>query len=1313
EANSVVEVQDLVTAGNTALAKIENYNGTTALNVEDYAAAGITGVTTDNLAAVNAQVLAAKAGEANSVVEVQDLVTAGNTALAKIENYNGTTALNVEDYAAAGITGVTTNNLAAVNAQVLAAKAGEANSVGEVQGLVTAGNNALAKIESYDGTTALGLEDYAEAGITGVTAENLAAVNAQVLAAKAGEANSVVEVQGLVTDGNNALAKIENYDGTTALNVEDYAEAGINGVTAENLAAVNAQVLAAKAGEANSVAEVQGLVTAGNNALAKIESYDGTTALGLEDYAEAGITGVTIDNLAAVNAQVLAAKAGEANSVAEIKTLVAAGNAALAKIENYDGTTALGLEDYAAAGITGVTAENLAAVNAQVLAAKTGEANSVAEVQGLVTAGNNALAKIENYDGTNALSVNDYAAAGITGVTAENLAAVNAQVLAAKAGEANSVVEVQDLVTAGNTALAKIENYNGTTALNVEDYAAAGITGVTTDNLAAVNAKVLAANENGANSVPEVQALASTAATAHETARLAISAAAQANDANGTERASLTQYTALGVTGVSDSNLDAINSALNSTNVNESDADSTGEVQAMVSSYNVILSAADGKAGNVGSASPTFADYKAIGVNNVSSTAGASLLSDWVDTKNNTDVDTISKLQAKANDVKVIMDVAALTSSTALEYSTYPALQTALGNLGITGVNNNNVGAVWVAIRDSANSGSDVDARSKLQAMVNAANDQPVVVAGPTASVKLTTNEDNPITFVIQDKLTGLVTDPDVGAAIKGISIHTLTTPITSGAWSYSTDGGVTWSSFPASINSAANFNSALFLNASDQLRFTPTANYNGNGGGIDFRVVDNTFSNTVSGSLVDIAVNGRSGQSMSSGALNFWASITAVNDAPELATGSGITYALPSTPKSGSAPTGQAGTLVSDLIGNHITDADSASAAEGIAITHVDTTRGSLWYSLDGGVNWIHIEGSTTLNAANALLLASDSNNRIYFEPTPGATDETAISAALKFRAWDQTTGAEGNYVDTTATGNTAFSSAEVSVSQAVSPVVIDLNRDGVLSYSQVAMDVDGDGHLDQTAWAGAQDGVLVWDKLGDGKVHDHSQYAFSQYGAAGSTDLQGLATGFDSNQDGELDAKDTRFAEFKVWQDANQNGISDAGEMHNLADVGIACIYLTSDGVRSNPATGVIESGHTTARATDGSSVLVSDAAFAYSALAYSVNGNKLSLLGGDMNLDFSSLAATHKNLAVVDLSGSGANTLKLSLNDVLATATSNGMHKLTLTGDANDTVVMDMADWTKKDATVTEGNHTYAVYNNSGASLFVDEAMKLNIL
>jgi len=46
-----------------------------------------------------------------------------------------------------------------------------------------------------------------------------------------------------------------------------------------------------------------------------------------------------------------------------------------------------------------------------------------------------------------------------------------------------------------------------------------------------------------------------------------------------------------------------------------------------------------------------------------------------------------------------------------------------------------------------------------------------------------------------------------------------------------------------------------------------------------------------------------------------------------------------------------------------------------------------------------------------------------------------------------------------------------------------------------------------------------------------------------------------------GVLDASDSEFGAFNVWQDVNQNGVTDAGELRSLAAVGIASITLTSD--------------------------------------------------------------------------------------------------------------------------------------------------------
>ena len=129
------------------------------------------------------------------------------------------------------------------------------------------------------------------------------------------------------------------------------------------------------------------------------------------------------------------------------------------------------------------------------------------------------------------------------------------------------------------------------------------------------------------------------------------------------------------------------------------------------------------------------------------------------------------------------------------------------------------------------------------------------------------------------------------------------------------------------------------------------------------------------------------------------------------------------------------------------------------------------------------------------------------------------------------------------------------------VPPVVIDLDGDGVEFSSfaaGVAFDYDGNGVAHSTAWAGAHDGLLAIDLNGDGIINDGSEIVF---GGDGLTDLQGLAAKYDSNRDGVLDANDAHFAKFGVWQDANQNGVTDEGEFRSLGDAGIVSIKLVSD--------------------------------------------------------------------------------------------------------------------------------------------------------
>jgi T1SS-143 domain-containing protein len=177
----------------------------------------------------------------------------------------------------------------------------------------------------------------------------------------------------------------------------------------------------------------------------------------------------------------------------------------------------------------------------------------------------------------------------------------------------------------------------------------------------------------------------------------------------------------------------------------------------------------------------------------------------------------------------------------------------------------------------------------------------------------------------------------------------------------------------------------------------------------------------------------------------------------------------------------------------------------------------------------------------------------------------------------------------------NSADSSTPISLSAAVTtvaPVVLDLNGDGVhFLSSDAGVHYDyGSGSV-ATAWASPQDGILVNDANHNGTVDNASEFVF---GSGSVTDLQALAA-YDSNGDGQLSSADANFANFAVWQDANSNGVVDAGEMQSLTARGVASISLSTDGISYTAADGdVTVAGTGSYTSTDGSTGSLADAAF-----------------------------------------------------------------------------------------------------------------------
>lgn len=160
--------------------------------------------------------------------------------------------------------------------------------------------------------------------------------------------------------------------------------------------------------------------------------------------------------------------------------------------------------------------------------------------------------------------------------------------------------------------------------------------------------------------------------------------------------------------------------------------------------------------------------------------------------------------------------------------------------------------------------------------------------------------------------------------------------------------------------------------------------------------------------------------------------------------------------------------------------------------------------------------------------------------------------------------------------------------------PVAIDLDRNGfaftAAESSEVFFDINADGWKRQVSWTAPGDGWLAIDANGNGLVDDGTEIVFTKQATDSQTDLQALAEVYDSNHDGLLSAADEKWAKFGVWNDANQNGMTDPGEFKDLATLGIESIELMSNGQFSVQGGSVIH-GVSTVHMLDGSTMDAAD--------------------------------------------------------------------------------------------------------------------------
>ncbi len=159
---------------------------------------------------------------------------------------------------------------------------------------------------------------------------------------------------------------------------------------------------------------------------------------------------------------------------------------------------------------------------------------------------------------------------------------------------------------------------------------------------------------------------------------------------------------------------------------------------------------------------------------------------------------------------------------------------------------------------------------------------------------------------------------------------------------------------------------------------------------------------------------------------------------------------------------------------------------------------------------------------------------------------------------------------VDLSSVSHTTLTAANFSGYTGTDPLVFDLDGDGVEllgTDAGVLFDVNGDGLGDSVGWVGPDDGLLVYDRNGDGLITGMDEVVSPEFGpsaAAGisSNSLDALAL-LDGNADGVIDAADDIYGMLQLWRDANTDGITDTGELMSLSDLGIESISLAGSGV------------------------------------------------------------------------------------------------------------------------------------------------------